>query len=534
MGARVDAVGEEISPRRSFLDGPVLFAIAVIVIYCAGMALAWLAGSTQMPVDWALDLILTQELKAYYTVSNPPLYSWILWLMQRVLPPGQHLFLIVNYVSLATVFVLYAYAAHRVLNVRLLVVLAPTALFLIAPIGRLNFGYVHTQLMLVAYMATLTILFAIARDGRRRNFVLLGVALGMGTLAKFNYLFAVLCLVGAFCAQRELRERLLRRDLLLSVVIAVVIVTPAIYAFYAAGNDLTGLLKSKTGVGAPAGWLEQVGSGLASTGREIGRYAVHTAVLAAVVLASIAWRRGAGTVPGVDPDQAVLRRYVRDVLIAGVLVILAGILLFGMSKMEIWYLHAFFPLLPLYALILFDGRPLDRWRLGVIAGVIVVVAGIQTGTRLVAMTAACQGECRDLVPFDRLAAHLKDAGFARGTILSDGAIVAGNLRPHIPQARYGTFDGAAPPAQRPGSAPGQCLLIWRADGSEVPAPRTRSTAALLARLGLTGAQGAEAIRTARIEWRYRTLDLWRRSAERKPRATVWRYILIDRGNDRCG
>ena len=456
MGARVDVI-EAKRPARKFLDGPVRFAIVVIVVYCLVMAIAWSVGSTQMPVDWAFDMILTQELKAYYTVSNPPLYSWILWLMQRVLPPGQHLFLIVNYLSLATVFILYTYAAHRVLDMRLLVMLAPTALFLIAPVGRLNFGYVHTQLMLVAYMATVTLLLLIATEPRRRYFVILGIVLGLGTLAKFNFLFAAFCLTAAFCLQRRLRERLLRRDLALSIGIAVLVMAPAIFAFYDAGNDLTALLKSKTGVGRPAGWIERVGAGLTSAAREIGRYAVHTAVFAAAVLGSIALWRGSAVAPASgEPLQGALRRFVRDVLIIGLLVILAGILLFGMSKMEIWYLHAFFLLLPLYALILFDGRPLDRWRLGLIAVVIVVVAGIQTGTRIAAMTPYCRGECRDLVPFDRLADHLRKAGFESGTMLSDGVIIGGNLRSAFPASRIGTFEGISPPARTPDRTIGQC------------------------------------------------------------------------------
>ncbi|HUT48484.1 MAG TPA: hypothetical protein VM325_04035 [Alphaproteobacteria bacterium] len=498
-------------------------------LYCLAMALAWAGFSTQMPVDWAFELILTQELKPFYAVSNPPLYSWIAWALQRVLPAGQTILLIINYGATFALFGLYAFAAHRVVQHRVLAALAPWSLFLILPYGRLNFGYVNTQLLLPCILASVVVLLAIARRPRLALFVALGLVVGLGTLAKLNYLFTIACLLAACCLQPSMRAGLLRPALAVSAVLAVAVVAPFAYAFHEAGNDLFALLRSKTAGGVPADYAGQLGAGLTSAGIGIANY-VGPAFLvgsAGWLLRRGGWARGGG---GAVAENAAARRFLRDALIVGLAVILAGVVFFGIARIKVWYFHAFFLLAPLYALTFWDHERAPRLGRLALCGVVLGFAAVQSAIRIVEFTPYCPGKCRDVVPYDRLAQHLRAAGFERGTIVSAGVRVGGNLRPHFARARVGTLGPRLLLPPRQSGPVGQCLVIWRADEVESPAAARKAAAQTFVALGLPGPASETPVRSIRF-----ALHGWPASGRPgRSGVVVWHYILIKTGNARCG
>jgi hypothetical protein len=498
-------------------------SLAAAALYCLGMALAWAAFSTQMPVDWGFELVLTQQLKPFYAVSNPPLYTWIAWGLQRVLPPDQSILLIVNYLANFVLFWLTAMVGHRVLRDRMLAAVAPWSLFVIIPYGRLNFGYVNTQLLLPFILASVLILLAIGRRPRWVLFVTLGLVVGLGTLAKLNYLFAIVCLLGAACLQPRLRAALAKPWIALSVILALAVVAPFAVAFYDAGNDLMALLHSKTAARAPLGYGAQVTSGLASAALGMALY-LGPALL--IGLAGAVLARGERKD---DEERAAGRRFLRDALIAGVVVILAGIFIFGIASLKTWYLHAFFLVAPLYALSFWDKERVPANLRLAVCGVVLGFAVVQTATRVVEFTPYCQGKCRDVVPYDKLAQHLRQAGFERGTILSHGVRVGGNLRPYFPRSRVGVLGPRRLPPRARGPI-GQCLVIWRVDEVKSQTDVRRAAAKTLIAVGLPVEAGDTPVRSIRLGLRG-----WPASGRAgRPGAVVWRYILIAKGNARCG
>ena len=498
-------------------------SLAAAALYCLAMAIAWSAFSTQMPVDWGFELILTQELKPFYAVSNPPLYTWIAWLLQRVLPPDQTILLIVNYLATFALFWLYALVGHRVLKDRVLAALAPWSLFMIIPYGRLNFGYVNTQLLLPLILASVVILLVIGRRPRWVLFAALGLAIGLGTLAKLNYLFAIACLLAAALLQPRFRAGLASPWIGLSVVLAVAVVAPYALAFHDAGHDLFSLLRSKTVAGALHGYWTKAAAGLASAGTGLANYLGPALV---VGLTGAVLARGESTG---NQERAAGRRFLRDALIIGLVVILAGIFLFGITRLRSWYLHAFFLLAPLYALSFWDRDRVPKHLWLAVCGTVVGFTVFQTTVRVIEFTPYCREKCRDLVPYDTLAQHLRQAGFKRGTILSHGVRVGGNLRPHFPRSRVGVLGPRWLPPRAAGPV-GQCLVIWRVDEVKSQAEVRRAAAKTLIAVGLPVAAGDTPVRSVRL-----TLHGWPAAGRAgRPGAVVWRYILIAKGNARCG
>jgi hypothetical protein len=76
----------------------------------------------------------------------------------------------------------------------------------------------------------------------------------------------------------------------------------------------------------------------------------------------------------------------------------------------------------------------------------------------------CRGACRTFIPFQEIAAGLRDAGFrGRGTIVVHGVQIGGNLRVRFPEARI--MDTGFPSGTWPEAVgTGQCLGVWTSEG----------------------------------------------------------------------
>ncbi|MCA8907093.1 MAG: hypothetical protein KDA64_04280, partial [Rhodospirillaceae bacterium] len=153
---------------------------------------------------------------------------------------------------------------------------------------------------------------------------------------------------------------------------------------------------------------------------------------------------------GLDP---VLARLVRDMLATGIVLMLGFVLVAGLPGFNERYMLPLLFAVPIYAF----GRVLRvgasaaaaRRSAAGLAGVTVVVLAV----RLLELTPFCPQRCAELVPYDRLADTLKDAGFEGGTIVTGALVTAGNHVVQFPGSRVLMGAGPAVPARQPaGSA----------------------------------------------------------------------------------
>src|SRR5262249_30266513 len=129
---------------------------------------------------------------------------------------------------------------------------------------------------------------------------------------------------------------------------------------------------------------------------------------------------------------------------------------------------------------------------------IIAIAFLGTADRLLALTPLCMGNCRDIVPYDRLAEALRHAGFRQGAILSPNMMVIGNLKRYFPNSVVGDIAGLAPGTRVSGTPIGQCLLIWR-DQNDPSLQKTRLA-------GLHLGPSIMDARTVEIPFRFATVD----------------------------
>jgi Dolichyl-phosphate-mannose-protein mannosyltransferase len=497
---------------------PVAVSITLAVFYCAGMALAW-RSSTQMPVDWAYELVVNTRFQLAYYQSNPPLYSWIVHVLLLLMRPGVAIFLLINYSCLFVSLLLVLAIASKVLESSTLIALAPWSLFLDFYFSRLNFGFEQTELVIVFYLLTVLLLMRIALVPRPADFVLLGLTAGCGFISKYDYIFGLAILLAAFCLRPSLRKSISSPWIAASAAIAMLIVAPIIWGFYAHHWDLLTLLNKKTRIGETIR-----AGGLSETVANLFVYTGPSILLACLVI----WLGRDANRQNLDHDRDDKRRdlssFLRDAQWIALGIILAGVVAFAVRRIGSWYLHAFFLLLPLVCLGVADRRRSAEKLIPLCAASIFAMVLLGTANRLLALTPLCKGDCRDVVPYDRLAVELRRAGFGHGAILSPDVMVSGNLKPYFPDSAVGVITGLAPNARAPDDPVGQCLLIWQ-DRNPASLPSTQLSA-------LDVRSPAVEVRTVEIPFRFQPINspfgtFGRRSA-------VWHYLLADQGSKKCG
>lgn len=206
--------------------------------------------------DEAEQLVFVQRLAAGYS-EQPPLYTWLLWIPVQLFGPSVAALASVKFGLLAALFWLLHRVAVRVIDDPRLAALAT-----ITPLMLPVFGWeairmsTHTILMCVTMLATLLTVLRIIERGQTRDYFALGLCVGAGLMAKYNFALFALALALASVTIPAYRAQLLNWRIVLSIVIVLGIVAPhAIWLVENRERATQGVLKYSRYVETFALWL---------------------------------------------------------------------------------------------------------------------------------------------------------------------------------------------------------------------------------------------------------------------------------------
>ncbi len=490
-------------------------------VYCAVHFILRLSLSDTIGVDDAIEGVFTQSLAPGYDPRQPPLYTWLLWLVQRVTGPSLIGFLILKYGLLSATFLLYYKIADRLFADARYASLTAWSLLLLYQIGwNLHEGVTQTQVLMLACTATLYAFLKANDRGTAATYILLGFAIGAGLLAKLSFSAFLGCLAMGAALVPRFRRTLLSPRLLISLAVAALVVSPYAWWLLAGATDLDTVFRSAVGTGNDADYLPRVGKGLLSVLlTTLGFLSPLLPIL--LLLFPRALRRNA-TPPEVDADA---QRLVGLMTVTGLMVLILGVLVAGVGEYKERWLHPFLLVAPLYFFCRIRGAnpTLGRLRVHVmiLVGVGVFVVGLRTA-HLVVGEPLCN-KCRPLVPYAKLGDALADTGFTDGTIVVRNGNTAGNLRAAFPEARIYVLNNPTyhPPAATPDPRR-RCLVVWPANREQDGFP---ADAAAYLSLSPPDLQGL-AVNRVEIPWGH----LWRPADYR---VSTWGYVLFDGPRGRC-
>ncbi|WP_311272536.1 MULTISPECIES: glycosyltransferase family 39 protein [unclassified Rhizobium] len=197
------------------IAGYFLFAILSRVIRSPGLE-----------VDEAQQAILSQFLLLGYG-SQPPVYSWLQYGVNAILSPS------IASLSVLKNGLLFLCCIYFWLTARLLI--REKALVNVATLGVLTLPTVfvmsqrdltHTVLALFAVSLFVYVLFSTLKKPSALRYILTGLVIGLGAVAKYNFVVIPLAAIIAIALEKDLRDRLLDWRLLLTAAAALIIVTP--------------------------------------------------------------------------------------------------------------------------------------------------------------------------------------------------------------------------------------------------------------------------------------------------------------------
>lgn len=494
---------------------------ALLGLYCAVHFVLRLSLSDTIGVDDAIEGVFTQSMAPGYDPRQPPLYTWLLWLVQRVTGPSLISFLILKYGLLSATFLLYYRIAQRLLGDTRYAALTAWSLLLLYQVGwNLHEGVTQTQVLMLACTATLYTFLRASECGTATNYGLLGLAVGAGLLAKLSFSAFLGCIAVGTLLTPRFRPALLSPRLLISLVVAAVVVSPYAWWLFAGGTDLDSVFRSAVGNSNDTGYLPRVGKGLLSALlTSLGFLSPLLPIL--LLLFPSGLRRNAAP-PEVDSDA---KRLIGIMLLSGLTLLVLGVLVAGVGEYKERWLHPFLLVAPLYFFCRVRGaNPTPgriRLYLIILIGISAVVVGLRTA-HLVIGPPLCN-KCRPLVPYAKLADALAEAGYTAGTIVVRNGNTAGNLRAAFPKARIYVLNNPTyePPAAP--SGPGRrCLVVWPMKRDQDGFPKDAGKYLALSPADLR----ALPIKRADIPWGH----LWRPADHR---VSTWGYVLFDGPRGRC-
>ena len=183
--------------------------------------------SQTLQVDDAEQIRHAQELLLGYPIPQPPLYSWISWILFQLLGTGLFALTLLKYTLLTFTFWLTWLVSGYLFTHTQTRWLATSAYLLMPSFAwHMHQGFTHTILLGFAIILTLHALLRLHHTPSRFNSLYLGTAIGIGLMAKYSFLLFILLLIFSALTIPSFRQTLLKRKTALLLIPLLLITLP--------------------------------------------------------------------------------------------------------------------------------------------------------------------------------------------------------------------------------------------------------------------------------------------------------------------
>jgi len=476
-------------------------------LYCALNAAITLSTGPALALDDVKLNVLTQSLEGGYLPDNPPLFEWTLIAIQQWAGPSLASFVVAKYLFFC-LGAAFTYLAARAASGEART--GAIAAFLLPLIPQIGLSFHQTLTHSTALFAAIAFfwfsLLRLERETRIGDYALLGIAIGIGGLAKYSFVPALAAALLAATLHTPLRSALFSRKAAISLIVALAIASPHLFWLLSRGADGIAVAHGRL-IGETA-HVQRILEGLP---------ALFWATLSFLAPLGVA-----GLIAGKGRMAALSGA--RTVLLDAAMIALAGlcgaIIVFGISNFQERYAISFLYPAYLWLIVCLCRRgDFARTATTLLACSIIATTAFLSARSLESLRPGkpfCES-CRQQIPYDYLRNALA-AEIAEGdTLVGFDDHTAGNLRRLFPRARV--ISSHQPFYTPPVMPAGRCYFIWSTDLS--PAPPQ----------GVIAQFNSAALRQAGGVWRRRL------SGEGVPRKTFWTIAVVNRatpfGADLC-
>lgn len=425
---------------------------ALVVIYLVGFSIVRLFLFNYLEHDEAEELFRSQTLSWGYT-AQPPLYAWLLWGVTQLLGVGVLSLTLLKTFLLACLYLLLDRVTHRVIVDPRLARLATVSPLLI-PLFAWEMPRMAVSLLLcVATLGTLLSLMRIRDAGKARDFILLGVWLAAGMLAKYNFILFAAPLLLASLLIAESRRHFLSWRLGLTLLVGSILVAP--HAVWVAENfsEIVDRIAIRSGI---------TGSNLSLlAGIKSLSFAFLLNVAAMLLVAGVCFHRMFPRLQqALANDQArLVGLFLVGAMGAMVLLVIAG----GVRNFRVYWIAPILLLTPVWILSRLDGMKPTTVQLQRYSAIAALGAFSAVLIQVLTLCFDYEGgkfQTRDFL-FAEEVKQVQSLDFAKGQIIASDPIIAGYHRLYFPDSAVHCLSHPSAPT-REGFENGPWLIVWNA------------------------------------------------------------------------
>ena len=376
--------------------------------------------SDSFDYDEAEQIVLGQWLLPGYT-QQPPLFTWIQYSLFHIFGKTVFAVSLFKNILLFLTYSTFYFSAKQILKNNQTAILATVSLLLIPQIAwESQRDATHTTLVLLAASATLLQTLRTLKNQSVNNYFLLGILLGIGIMAKANYILFLIILILTLITLPESRKLIFSKKIFLSLFIALAV--SGIYLLWIPGH--LDIFLSATGkftrLNNNYPWL-----GLRSLSSNSLLFLTPLWIFYLLIFPK-------GFLNSQKTNFA--SRFFRQYFLFLGLILLSMVLILQVAYVKDRWLQPVLFVIPIF---FFNRVPPQS----ITPGKFKVFLAITITTALaiyLALTFRVLGVsytkkfCRLNFPFSTMAEDLRKAGFSRGLIISDNRFIAGNMHVQFP------------------------------------------------------------------------------------------------------
>ncbi len=479
-----------------------LKALLAIVLYCGFHLALRLMLPARLGWDDAEQILWAQNFSWAYGLEQPPMYTWLVYAASRLFGPGPLAAGVVRYILLAIMYAATLGVACAVLKRKWQIILAVGSYLLVYQFAFYSHqNLTHSTLASAAVMVTLFAFIAAVRSNAWWAYALLGVSIGCGMMAKYNFAIFPLSLGAAALIVRRYRPTINRR-LILTILLAVVICVPYYSQLLAQPRPDMTVGQSVADGECPDGLVQRL--------IVIPRAAVATVAfpqpLALAALVIFPFLFGAGRFLKPESDG---RKLIGLQMVLGVLLAALGSVALGVCSIKARWMAPAVLAFPIY---LFGGLKAEDEhgrRVRVFLGLLVAafVAAVLFRVAELNKTPDFDGEPPRRIPVEALRQTTREMDFASGPIVGSSNHLAGNLVMVFPEREVYSIGRDQGPDRTPDQFP--VLYVWATQ----PRPIPEGVQAHADRLGLVFEETGQRMQYLKLSFPERP--------QRNARFTLW-------------
>lgn len=197
----------------------------------AHLALRLLLSDT-LQLDDSEQLIHSQALEMAYGNFQPPLYTWVVWGLWQLIDPSMWALYLLRYLLIGLSFYLWYRVSERLFSDPYWRLAAASSWLLLSEMAwKLHQASTHSTLLTLALIGSLYAVIRLIDKQSWQHYLLLGLSIGVGLMAKYSYAGFLLPLLLAGLITPQTRQLILDKRLLITLSVALCIAGPNLWFF---------------------------------------------------------------------------------------------------------------------------------------------------------------------------------------------------------------------------------------------------------------------------------------------------------------